>query len=76
MSDKIENPLVFPFDIQTERGRKSNQGISLRDYFAAAAMPAHCSAISGCSLLADDWHKEVARLSYATADAMLKARGL
>jgi len=51
------------------------QGMTLRDYFAAKAMPVHMAALSTWDAGSpEDWHNEIARLSYATADAMLKAR--
>lgn len=43
-----------------------NPGVTLRDYFAAQAMPL---------FIAQDWpYKNVATQSYEIADAMLKAR--
>ena len=48
------------------------QSMTLRDYFAAKAMQAHCQALSSSQIY--DRHKEVARLAYLTADAMLNAR--
>ncbi len=49
--------------------------LDLRDYFAAKAMPVHMAALSTWDAGSpEDWHNEIARLSYATADAMLKAR--
>ena len=51
------------------------QGMTLRDYFAAKAMPVHMAALSTWDAGSpEDWHNEIALLSYATADAMLKAR--
>lgn len=50
-------------------------GMSLRDYFAAKAMQVHCHALGPANLPPDEWHREVARVAYMTADAMLKARG-
>ena len=50
-------------------------GITLRDYFAAKAMPVHMAALSTWDAGSQEaWQNEIARLSYATADAMLKAR--
>lgn len=52
------------------------QSMTLRDYFAAKAMQAHCQALSSSQIYDRhyDRHKEVARLAYLTADAMLNAR--
>ena len=49
------------------------EGMTLRDYFAAKAMQANIEMLSAASL--PDWNGEVARLSYLMADAMLRARG-
>ena len=50
-------------------------GMTLRDYFAAKAMPVHMAALSNWAAGSPEaWQNEIARLSYATADAMLKAR--
>ena len=43
-----------------------NEGMSLRDYFAAKAMQALIQKLDTCS--------QVARSSYAIADSMLEAR--
>ena len=50
-------------------------GMTLRDYFAAKAMPAIIGSRAGVSLDIDEFMKNVACISYAMADAMLKARG-
>lgn len=47
-------------------------GMTLRDYFAAKAMPAHIQMLSTATL--PDWNAEIARLSYLVADAMLAER--
>ena len=51
---------------------RAQNGMTLRDYFAAKAMQANIEMLSAASL--PDWNAEVARLSYLMADAMLKAR--
>ena len=49
--------------------------MTLRDYFAAKAMPVHMAALSTWDAGSQEaWQNEIARLSYATADAMLRAR--
>ena len=63
----MNNPPAFPSGYYVPE----NQGMSLRDYFAAKAMQA---------LLSDtDWRldmdmEDTAKAAYMTADAMLKAR--
>lgn len=53
----------------------SRMGMTLRDYFAAKALPVHMAALATWDAESPDaWQAEVSRLSYATADAMLKAR--
>ena len=46
------------------------EGMTLRDYFAAKAMPWVASDLPVC----EDFSKQVAEFSYKMADAMLKAR--
>ena len=50
-------------------------GISVRDYMAAKAMQAGL-AFGASGAATDEWFAEVARASYAAADAMLRARGV
>jgi len=50
-------------------------GMTLRDYFAAKAMPAIIGSRAGVSLDIDEFMKNAACISYAMADAMIKARG-
>jgi Mrp family chromosome partitioning ATPase len=63
----MNNPPAFPSGYYVPE----NQGMTLRDYFAARAMQA---------LLSDtDWRldmdiEDTAKAAYMTADAMLKAR--
>jgi len=52
-------------------------GMSLRDYFAAKAMQGYCADkefVDACVFMDKDVKEEAARVSYAMADAMLKAR--
>jgi len=73
---------AFPvqwYDFQPFTGeqvvREQWGGMTLRDYFAAKAMPVHMAALSNWAAGSPEaWQNEIARLSYATADAMLKAR--
>lgn len=58
-------------------GEVTHEGMTLRDYFAAKALPAiykdtcECGRVEGW---AEGWRNEVAAEAYAIADAMLKAR--
>ena len=51
---------------QIERGE---EGMSLRDYFAAAALSGELS-----NFTKSDYHEQLAVSCYAMADAMLKAK--
>jgi hypothetical protein len=57
--------------------QKTEGGMTLRDYFAAKALPAiykdtcECARVEGWAL---GWHDDVAAEAYAMADSMLKAR--
>ena len=52
--------------------RTDQTGMTLRDYFAAKALP---FALSECALSEDYDVNSPAELAYQFADAMLKARG-
>lgn len=50
-------------------------GMPIRDYFAAVAMAFHGAALTNWACSSEqEWNAEVARMAYATADAMIKAR--
>ena len=62
------NPPAFPSGYYVPE----NQGMTLRDYFAAQALQ---GAISGCAARGEVvMYSDLAGLSYEMADAMLKAR--
>ncbi len=66
MSDERNNPAAFPY--YTDRAETSQSGMTLRDYFAAAAMR---------GMLANPNIKPGSGLcptAYDVADAMMKAR--
>jgi hypothetical protein len=63
----MKNPPAFPNPNNT-----TQEGMTLRDYFAAKAMQGFISA-STTQLIASDVQLQ-ARSSYFVADAMLKAR--
>ena len=49
---------------------KWNDGMELRDYFAAKAMQGLVTTVKG-----EEWHaEETAEIAYFVADAMMKAR--
>ena len=52
-------------------GEKNPEGMTLRDYFAAKAMEGMLAACTGWS---EANLERLAKCSYSTADAMLKAR--
>ena len=58
---------MFP----TPAGTQHNDGMTLRDYFAAAALQGLLSSIQPNQLWSGD---DVSIVCYRTADAMLKAR--
>ena len=63
---------AFPGPCQHETSKDINEGMSLRDYFAAKALQA---IIAHPGREPDDCHKPgCSELAYEFADAMLKAR--
>ena len=63
------------FPVQNGYEASTVQGMSLRDFFAAKAMPVHMHALSNADTGGEaNWHALIARLAYETADAMLKER--
>ena len=71
MQDK--NTPAFPFVAEDDTGMMINMGISQRDYFAAKAMQGMLAACTGWS---EAGIERLAKCSYSTADAMMKAREL
>lgn len=69
MSNKPKNPNAFPADTISE----TYSGMSLRDYFAAAAMQGLTAKYGETRQVSYDFR---AKESYRIADAMLKAREL
>jgi len=67
----MNNPPAFPSQsVYIEDQETNSRGMTLRDYFAAAAMQGICA--SGPSL---EWSSDrLAAEAYDLADAMLKAR--
>ena len=72
----IKNPPAFPrpeaWASDSETGtRPAQEGMTLRDYFAAKAMQCYMHE----EIWSADTYKVAAKCSYEVADAMLKARG-
>ena len=71
----IENPAAFPVSDGLGGG---NLGMTLRDYFAAKALPyflAHFWAAYETDEECEECERVCARNAYVLADAMLAARG-
>lgn len=68
---KPENPMAFPVVGDSHSQNYLQEGMSLRDYFAAKAMQCYLKFAIENNGASD---KVVAELSFKTADAMLKAR--
>jgi hypothetical protein len=71
----MNNPPAFPRplsvdDVDPDISYPAHVGMTLRDYFAAKAMQGQLSRPSGGYLP----EKEIAKVAYMQADAMLKAR--
>ena len=69
MSETLER--AFP--VTDRNGGPASGGMTLRDYFAAAAMQGLCASFSG-PCLDDVFVTGVARRAFDVADAMLAAR--
>ena len=65
----MKNPSAFP--LHPEHWQEENQGMTLRDYFAAKAMQAEMSKWKDGH---EDGYEGIAEPCYCMADAMLKAR--
>lgn len=65
---------AFPSGHNPQRGRQED-GMTLRDYFAAKAMP-HCQFLlkDADDYFSSDTPEIVAKMAYVMADHMLKAR--
>jgi hypothetical protein len=62
----MKNPPAFPTTKPLDSWGDPNQGMTLRDYFAAKALP-QCFEVSATTDIA-------AKEAYRMADAMMKAR--
>lgn len=81
MSMSTENPPAFPYAFHFPKADGEPQGINLgmtlRDYFAAKALPAlvERASIEEWIRGGPEWIDAVAMEAYKFSDAMLKARG-
>jgi hypothetical protein len=64
----MNNPPAFP--LNGDWSQIKDKGMTLRDYFAAKAMQGLLAADTGFTM----YSAQIAEISYAQADAMLKAR--
>ena len=67
---------AFPVTTKNQKGNWGEEGMDLRDYFAAKAMQAIANAICKIDDLGIISHapNDVAQISYVYADAMMEAR--
>ena len=75
----MKNEPAFPCDLAAYDAEvvKNFQGMALRDYFAAKALPAiykDATETARNDGWPDEWRMGVAEEAYAMADQMLKAR--
>ena len=64
---------VHPVSVVVDNARVEHDGMRLRDYFAAAALPAVLASVGHLGYPPKEPHTEAARTAYAIADAMLAA---
>lgn len=82
MSDKIENPSAFPVVVAGDEKagwlpEVVQEGMDLRDYFAAKALPIimeNYAVITTVKNIDTDIELKLSQRAYKYADAMLKAR--
>lgn len=72
MSEKPENPQAFAS--HGSMGEVVQEGMTLRDYFAAKAMQAFISSIEELDSNSKIKHETIANDAFKMADAMLKER--
>jgi hypothetical protein len=76
MSDRKDGGPAFPastWDNEFDKVVDQTNGMTLRDYFAAKAMPQFIS-LFGLDSRNSDLAEEIARISYRMADALLSER--
>lgn len=62
---------AFPLTIAEDSETFIYHGVTVRDYFAAAAL----TGLLNRSMTKEEWPRNFARWAYEAADAMLEARG-
>ena len=65
---------LYHLEMGGSMGEVVQEGMSLRDYFAANAMQAYITR-QGYDMDGNTFDERISRWSYETADAMLRARG-
>lgn len=76
MNDQISNPIAFPCNTENSSNPGAacmELGMSLRDYFAAAALQGMTAALHPGLPIAEDC-RHYAKCAYMQADAMLRER--
>jgi hypothetical protein len=75
-SPSVKNPPAFP--LQHQPALLTNEGMTLRDYFAAASLTGIKSNPELCRICSDiegkTQQQEIASMAYTDADAMLQER--
>lgn len=68
---------AFPGEPATRFGEANeyNQGMTMRDYFAAKAMQSYITIRINSGIGEDNFDPLISKWAYEMADAMLKARG-
>ena len=75
MSKRNDGGLAFPSEFKYEDGiAERAEGMTLRDYFAAAALPSLIIEAYSSPNLDSDAPLDVAGMAYTLADLMLAAR--
>lgn len=76
MSARDDGGQAFPGQLEYDDRVESWDGVTLRDYFAAKAIPVAAKACvdSGMSVSSIEGMKLIANISYGIADAMLAER--
>ena len=65
---------AFPLSFQWDKNHNQNNGMDLRDYFAAKAMQGICVSKDEAGTLINHGYEWIAFEAYSIADAMMKAR--
>lgn len=76
MSERNDGGPAFPLDVNADTSGTVNVGMSLRDYFAAAALQGICAAnvIAPKGMTPSECIRMFGRTAYELADALLSER--